>query len=222
MKTSGAILHYAARPAHPQSSVLEACLLRLSPARRAALAARPAEQRTDSLLGIALALTGARALGFARDAGSLEFPAAGGPCWRAGPGFSIAHAAGLVACAVRRDGDAIGVDLEATHAVIASDLRLVIDADERALLDARLLTPAALWTRKEAALKWAGLGLRHATLPRVGVDAVTLAGTRLHAATVALPGGCTASVVGAAAVEPLEVVGHDALALLETMATMPR
>lgn len=222
MKTGGAILHYTARPAHPQAPLLDACLLRLSPARRAALAARPAEQCVDSLLGSALALAGARTLGLARDAAMLEFPASGRPHWVEGPGFSVAHAAGLVVCACGADGGAIGVDVEATHALVASDLRLVIDAEERALLDARVLTPAALWTRKEAALKWAGLGLRQAASPRVGRDAVTLAGTRLQVATVALPGGCTASVVAAGALEPLGVIGHDALALLESMATMPR
>lgn len=219
---SGAILQYAARPAHPQASLLEACLARLPPARRSALGAKPPEQCVDSLLGIALALTGARAVGFVRDAESLEFPAVGRPGWRDGPGFSVAHAAGLVVCALHPGGGDIGVDLEATHAVVASDLRLVVDADERALLDECRLTPAALWTRKEAALKWAGLGLREALLPQVGIDAVLLRGARLQVATLLLPGGCTASVVAAVAVEPLTVVRHDALALLDCLATMPR
>jgi hypothetical protein len=222
MSASGAILHYALRPAHPQPALLDACLLRLPAARRAVLAARPVEQRVDSLLGIALAQAGAQALGAVRDVASLEFPADGRPAWAGGPGFSIAHAAGLVVCAFGAGDDATGVDVEATHAVSASDLRLVTDADERALLDARVLTPAALWTRKEAALKWAGLGLRHAASPRVGSDAVTLAGTRLQAVTVALQGGCVASLVAAVALEPVAVARHDALVLLQALATMPR
>ena len=221
MAESGAILHYTARPAHPRPSLLAQCLARFSPERRRALEAFAAERCIDSLLGIALALDAARALGWPRDPGAIGFAGGGKPAWPSGPGFSVAHAAGIVACAMRRDGGAVGCDVEAVRAVAASDLRLVIDDEERVLLETKRLSPAALWTRKEAALKWAGLGVRHAAHPRVGVDGVLLADRKLHCVTLDLPGGCVASVVSDTAPGPLVPVAREALALLEGMATMP-
>lgn len=221
MAEGGAILHYTARPAHPRPSLLAQCLSRLSPQRHRVLEALATERCVDSLLGSALALSAARALGWPRDPGTIEYPDGGKPAWPSGPGFSIAHAAGLVACAMRRDGGAVGCDIEAVRTVAASDLRLVVDDEERALLETMRLSPAALWTCKEAALKWAGLGVRHATRPRVGVDGVALADRKLHCVTLDLPGGCIASVVADTTPEPLVLVAHEPLALLEAMATMP-
>lgn len=174
----------------------------------------------DSVLGIALALCAARSLGCLRTPEAIEFSDAGKPAWRTGPGFSVAHAAGVVACAMRCDGGAIGCDVERAGAVAARDLRLVVDESERALLESRMLAPAVLWTRKEAALKWAGLGLRDAARPRVAFDGVVLDGTHLRCVTVDLPAGCVASVVADAAVEPIARVRHEPLALFEGMATM--
>lgn len=221
MSGSRAILHYTERPSRPWPSALSQCLARLPSARRGALEAAAADQQIDSLLGIALALAAARGLGWSRTAEAIEFADAGKPAWPAGPGFSVAHAAGIVACAMRCDGGAIGCDVERADAVRAGDLRLVIDDSERALLESRVLSAAALWTRKEAALKWAGLDLRHVTRPRVGVDGVVLARAQLQCVTVDLPGACVASVVADAMIEPLGIARHDPLALLGAMATMP-
>jgi 4'-phosphopantetheinyl transferase len=73
-----------------------------------------------------------------------------------GPEFSIAHAGGLVACAV---ADApIGLDLEARGAARAEQLRLVLSAEEWAAVEAGALDPTDAWVMKEAASKAAGRG----------------------------------------------------------------
>lgn len=203
-------------------SLLARCFARLPSGRRGALEAAAADRQIDSLLGVALALAAARAIGWPRMPEAIEFPDGAKPAWPSGPGFSVAHAAGIVACAVRRDGAAVGCDVEWAGAVAADDLRLVIDESERALLESRVLSPAALWTRKEAALKWAGLGLRDAARPRVGVDRVVLDGTDLRCVTLDLARGCVASIVADAPLETPGRVVHEPLALLEAMATMPR
>jgi hypothetical protein len=92
---------------------------------------------------------------------------------------------------------------------------------ERGLLDAGVLSPAALWSRKEAALKWAGLGLRELRVVRVSRDGATVAGQPLNCRSVRLPRGVIASIAAAHPVAGVTLRRHDALALLGAMSTMP-
>jgi 4'-phosphopantetheinyl transferase len=87
----------------------------------------------------------------------LRYPERGRPVLPGGPEFSIAHAGGLVACAVS-DGP-IGLDLEARDAVGAGQLRLVLSASERAAVGAGALDPVDAWVMKEAVLKADGRGV---------------------------------------------------------------
>jgi len=206
-----AILHYAERPKHPPGAREPGGLD--WPAGLRAGARIDADSRADSLLGLALAAAAARLAGHDVRALRLEAAPGGKPRWVSGPDFSISHAAGLVACAMFEDGAAVGCDIEAEQAVSARDLRLVLDDAERELLVPGALAPAAIWTRKEAALKWAGLGLRAVNEVRVTREGVIVAGRLLHCRTVMLPGGVTASVVGARAVAGIVVRRHDALDL---------
>jgi 4'-phosphopantetheinyl transferase len=222
MSESRAILHYAERPAHLPASLERASLASLPAARAGELRMRdePA-RRLDSPLGIGLAVAAARAAGYDVEARLWPVEPGGRPRWPAGPEFSIAHAAGLVACAMLDDGAAVGCDIEAESAVAARDLRRVLDDAERRLLTRGALSPATLWTRKEAALKWAGLGLRQVRDVRVSGEGVTVAGRRLACRSVVLPQDVIASIASARPVAAVVVRHHDALALLEGLSTMP-
>lgn len=213
MSETLAILHYSERPEHPPRAGTRGDVA-------AVLCGGPrvdAQQRADSQLGIALAAVAARFAG--HDLRTLRLSTAPGckPRWVAGPDFSISHAAGLVACAVFEDGAAVGCDIEAEQAVGARDLRLLLDDTERALLASGVLTPAVIWTRKEAALKWAGLGLRAVNEVRVTRQGVLVGGRVLHCRAAMLPGGVTVSVVGTHAGAGMVVRRHDALDLLRAL-----
>jgi phosphopantetheinyl transferase len=118
-------------------------LRRLPYARRLALEARAPQPRRTSLAATMLAIDAARALGFAGFAiENLRFPQDGKPHAIDGPWFSITHTTRVIACAASDAGE-IGIDVEERGAAKDRD---------------RL----ARWTAIEAALKAAGLGLRHA------------------------------------------------------------
>jgi hypothetical protein len=207
-----AILHYAERPEHPHGTRESGCSE--GPAARDVGACVDAAALADSRLGIALAVAAARLAGHDARALRLDTPPGGKPRWMQGPDFSISHASGIVVCAMLGDGAAVGCDIEAESAVSARDLRLVLDDAERGLLGCGALAPAVIWTRKEAALKWAGIGLRAVNEVRVTREGVIVAGRPLHCRSAMLPGGVIASVVSARAVAGIVVRRHDARALL--------
>jgi len=92
--------------------------------------------------------------------------------------FNISHTAGLVTCAIARDGE-IGVDVEDTTRDVTPDLpRRFFSPDEAAALEA-LPEPARkvrfyeYWTLKEAYIKARGMGL---SLPLDGFSMLLEAG----------------------------------------------
>jgi 4'-phosphopantetheinyl transferase len=106
----------------------------------------------------------------------------------AGLEFSLSHSDDVTLIAVARAG-AVGVDLERVTP-LASDLRDIADrflaADERPIADLvdareRLAAFYRCWTRKEAVLKAAGLGL-HSALDEVSVEWAETARPRVRAA----------------------------------------
>jgi phosphopantetheinyl transferase len=152
-------LHYAVVPAQPWESLERAWLPRLPDAKRTAVARlRVPADRNASLLGIALLESALAALGRAFDPRSLDYPAGGKPRLPDGPDFSIAHAAGLVACGVAETGR-VGLDLEPAGAVRAATVRRVLDADECARLASGELAATDAWVMKEAVVKLAGRGI---------------------------------------------------------------
>jgi 4'-phosphopantetheinyl transferase len=151
-------LHYGAAGAQLQGCPGRAWLDALPARKRAAVLRRrePAD-RAATLAGVALLAHALRGRGRALDAARLRYPERGRPTLPGGPEFSIAHAAGLVACAV---ADApIGLDLEALAAVRPEHLRLVLSAGERAAVVAGTLDATDAWVMKEAVLKAAGQGI---------------------------------------------------------------
>jgi phosphopantetheinyl transferase len=152
-------LHYTLVPAQPSASLERAWLPLLPPARRGAvLRLRAAEDRNATLLGVALLAQALYARGLALEPRALVYPSRGKPHLRRGPDFSIAHAAGLVGCAVV-DAGRVGLDLEPQRAVGAATLRLVLDAVEERRLARGTLRSTDAWVMKEAVVKAAGLGL---------------------------------------------------------------
>lgn len=213
-----ASLHYARLPAQPRDGCLERWLSRLPAEKRAAIERlRDPADRLRSVLGIALLASVLRARGLAFDPGALEYPVRGKPRLRDAPEFSIAHADGLVACAVSVRGR-VGLDLERRGAVRLEQLRLVLDATERAGVASRALDATDAWVMKEAVAKAAGRGieairgvaLRGAWAALDG-DAFALLRVDLaptHAAWLALE--ADACVTGP---DLVERDAHDALAL---------
>ena len=123
------------------------------------------------------------------------------PRWPAGPDFSIAHGAGIAACAVAPPGVAIGVDLERIDDVELGSLRLVTSSAERMRVSAGEFNAAALWTGKEAVLKAAGTGVLAAA--RVEIDSVVgrHAGRDYHLARLDLGGDILLSIATTTAIE---------------------
>jgi 4'-phosphopantetheinyl transferase len=136
-------------------------LPRLPPDRRERLLRlREPADRGASLLGVALLAGALRSYGVELVPGLPEYPKRGRPRLPGGPEFSIAHAGGVVACVVA--ALPIGLDLELRAAVRPGQLRLVLDADERAALAAGRLDATEAWVMKEAVLKADGRGAAHA------------------------------------------------------------
>lgn len=153
------LLHCANAPETLPADAITRGLARLPRARAASLARElEAGRGLETLTGLAL-LAGCVRLRSLPPLSALAAHPGGKPCWPEGPDFSIAHAAGRVACAVAPPGVAIGVDLEPEDGVQLESLRLVTSAAERAQVQAGALSAAALWTCKEAVLKAAGNGV---------------------------------------------------------------
>jgi 4'-phosphopantetheinyl transferase len=154
-----ASLHYAVLPAQPGDGWLAAWLPWLPSVKRASIERlREEADRTASVLGIALLGAALRRRGLAFDPGALEYPSRGKPRLRGAPDFSIAHAGGLVACALARRGR-VGLDLEPRDAVKPEQLRLVLEAGEFDAVAAGAMSATDAWVMKEAVLKAAGRGV---------------------------------------------------------------
>ncbi len=176
------LLHAARVP----DSLPEGCAARwlalLPSAQRRTVARRLAQGGgLDSLAGLAL-------LAGCAECRRLPWPprpplrqeAGGRPRWPDGPEFSISHAAGYAICALAPPGVAIGVDLEPLDAAAPRQLRLVMSAGERRLLESGALGAAELWTAKEAVLKAAGAGLRRVREVEIGEGVGHHAGRRFR------------------------------------------
>jgi phosphopantetheinyl transferase len=185
-------LHYTLVPAQPSESLERAWLPLLPPARQSAvLRLRAAEDRNATLLGVALLAQALYARGLAFEPRALVYPARGKPRLRRGPDFSIAHAPGLVGCALV-DAGRVGLDLEPQRAVGATTLRLVLDAVEERRLARGTLGSTDAWVMKEAVVKAAGLGLGAIARVRLARRSARLDGRAWRLRPVSLAAGYVA------------------------------
>jgi hypothetical protein len=207
---SGGILLHHVRLVGGLDPLLEARLLAALPDSQVARIGRrrDAMDRSATLLGIALLLECAAVAGIGRPLlPRLVFPAGGKPLWRAGPDFSIAHAAGRAACALAPEGIRVGLDIEARGAAAGSGLRLVSSQTERDLYHDSGLTNDELWTAKEAVLKAAGAGVADAEQVILELGGAVFRGVRyaLSRPFIAPEISCTLAVTPAAAVTVREI-----------------
>jgi 4'-phosphopantetheinyl transferase len=179
-------LHYVTLPTQPGWLAGEEMLGRLPPTRRERLARWPAAARDASLLGLALLERAARDCAPERRLAALVFPAGAKPYWPGGPDFSIAHSGQLVACALAMAGR-VGLDLERANAVSAQQLRLVLDARERAAIAAGELAASDAFVMKEAVVKASGAGLTALGRVRLAGATAELDGTAFWLSNVPLP-----------------------------------
>lgn len=172
----------------------------LSTRRAAALACElKAGHGLDSLTGLALLAHAARQRSLP-PLSLLSDEPGGKPRWPAGPDFSIAHGAGVAACAVAPPGITIGVDLERIGDVELGSLRLVTSTVERMRVNAGELNAAALWTGKEAVLKAAGAGVLAAARVEIDGDVGHHAGRDYHIARLDLGGNILLSIATTAVI----------------------
>ncbi|TDU28950.1 4'-phosphopantetheinyl transferase [Panacagrimonas perspica] len=139
-----------------------ACLALLPEARRRELLDQPdARARQRSLLGSRLLQAGLRRIGApAETFASRDYPASAKPRLESPYEFSLAHCEGRVACAVAR-GSPVGIDVERLGTLTTGTSSLYLSPAESAWAGADPARFYALWTRKEAVAKAAGLrGLR--------------------------------------------------------------
>jgi phosphopantetheinyl transferase len=180
-------LHYAALDGHSWARLERDWLPRLPAAKRARVdRLREPADRAATLLGIRLLDAALAARGVDDAVGRLLYPARGRPSLPGGPEFSISHARGLVACAIA--DDPIGLDLERRDAVRPTQLRLVLDADERAAVAGGALDATDAWVMKEAVLKAAGRGADAARTVTLHGRTAVLAGRTWHLHRVDLAG----------------------------------
>ena len=179
-------LHYTVVPGQPWPALEQAWLPRLPEAKRALVVRlRDARDRNATLLGIALLGSVLQAAGRAFDPGSIAFRPRAKPEVRGAPDFSIAHAAGLVGCALATTGR-VGFDLEPRDAVAPAWLRLALDPAEQGQLIRGELSATAAWVMKEAVLKAAGRDVAAVAGVRLEGAIATLEGTTFHLVPVAL------------------------------------
>jgi len=154
----------------PPTALEAAWMADLPAARQARLAAWPdAAARHRSLIGSRLLGHCLRARGWGAGAlATLHHPAAGKPTLSLPVDFSLSHGGGRVLCALSTAGP-VGVDVEAIEDLRADEFGHYLSDDERRWAGSDAGRFAALWTRKEAVAKAAGLGLR--ALPRVATQA---------------------------------------------------
>ena len=166
MRISVLIVDDAILPPGQETALLDT----LPAARRAALAAiDDVRARHRSLLGSRLLAAGLARLGAPRDIlASLRYPAGAKPALDPPWDFSVAHCEGRVTCAISADG-AVGIDVEPLGLAASGASTLYLSPAERAATAGDPVAFLALWTRKEAVAKAAGMrGLRD--LRAVGID----------------------------------------------------
>ena len=179
-------LHYTAVPGQPWPALEAAWLPRLPAAKReAVLRLRDGRDRNATLLGIALLGSALQAVGVAFDPGAIAFLPRAKPELAGAPEFSIAHAAGLVGCALATGGR-VGFDLEARDAVAPAWLRLALDSVEQERVARGELSATTAWVMKEAVLKAAGRELAAVAGVRLAGGIATLDGAAFHLVSVAL------------------------------------
>jgi hypothetical protein len=168
-------------------------LARLPYAQRLELERRDVAARTASLAGIALVLEGARRL-HARTAqvNRLRFPLGGKPSLHGGPHFSVSHSRLRVGVALCGSGE-VGLDLEDLPGGSAGRGAGVGSLEQ--------------WTAVEAALKFAGAGLREAGDVHLSEDLAVarLAGALFHLRPLLLAPGCVACLATGSPVSQLTV-----------------
>ncbi len=197
------ILAYLDERAGVPTALLDATETSLPYARRIVLPASACQRRT-SLIGLSLARE------LTRDCNSLpgtpwHFTSNGRPSIVGASAFSISHTRDLVACAAFRSG-AIGLDVEHCDDVQLDRLKLALSAGDLAAIDEDDHDAAAVaWTRKEASLKCAGLGLRD--LHNIPVAARASVSFRLL-------GGYVASIVCESATQEIVLRVVDGASLL--------
>jgi len=170
----------------PSTSTLlpsaDALIARLSVARRQRF-----ERRIDGAQR-ALDLAALRVLELAMQAcghvsfrlADVEYPFAAGisekPRWRAGPvDFSLSHAKSIAACAVA-SGCQVGLDAEDRRTINPRTVSRLVPADASIVTGLDEGNALARWTRIEAVLKGAGLGVMHGREINWSDDAIVLRG----------------------------------------------
>lgn len=203
----GVSLHYAAVPAQPWPALWDAWQARLPAEKRAAIARlRAPADRSASLLGLALlasALDDA-----ARRSWPPRFDARAKPTLAGGPDFSIAHAAGIVGCAVAGTGQ-VGFDVERDGAATAQHLRLALAPATRERLASGALSPTQAWVMTEAVLKAAGQGVDRSAAVELGDGTARLAGARFRLVEVELAAGFVAWVAHSHGAAAPRLVRHE-------------
>lgn len=190
------LLHHVPIPA-ALDPLQESALLSLlpEPRRSAWLRQRDPEARTATLCGIDLLCRLANRAGLAPPrVGDLIYPERGKPAWREGPVFSIAHAGGVVACALASSTLRLGLDLEPTSRVTARVLGRIASPEELAQCRALGWSPADLWTSKEAVVKATGDGVFRLAEVRVEAERARLDGLAFHLLRPALLAGFACTV----------------------------
>lgn len=215
-------LHYAALGAQSWQAAVRDWLPRLSGERREAVERlRDPADRAASVAGYALLGRALDAVGRPYDPAQVARLPRAKPTLPGGPDFSIAHAGGLVACALAATAGAplrVGLDLEPRASVRAAQLRVVLVAEEAAAIERRELDPTDAWVMKEAVLKAAGVGVGGAQRVRLRGESATLDGARYRLLRVEFaPAHAATHVAWLASDAPdcvLEVVEHRPEALL--------
>lgn len=182
------------------SPALEAAWLRDLPAsrRREIMNWPDAPARHRTLLGSRLLRDGLRRFGYpAGSLAGLRYSGHGKPTLDLPIDFSLSHCVGRIVCALSTGGP-VGVDVEPIGALTAAEFGHYFAADERAWAGDDPQRFCALWTRKEAVVKAAGVrGLAAMRDVRIDHDQAFHAGTRWHTAPIPVDRGFSAHVAQA-------------------------
>lgn len=190
------LLHHVPIPA-ALDPLHESALLALlpEPRRSAWRRQRDPAARIATLCGVELLCRLATRAGLAPlRVGDLVYPERGKPHWREGPAFSIAHAGGVVACALASAPRRLGLDIEPTSRVTTRILRRIASPEELTQCQALGVSPAELWTSKEAVVKATGDGVFRLADVRVEAGRAHLDGLTFHLQQPALLTGFACTV----------------------------
>lgn len=182
------------------SPAQEAALLADLPAarRQALVALSDSRARQRSLLGVRLLRTALLDAGAPREVfARLDYPPAAKPRLEPPWEFSLAHCKGRVLCALSAEGP-VGIDIEPLGTLTAGASNLYLSPAERAAAGDDPARFYALWTRKEAVAKAAGLrGLRDLRSVKVDGERATAAGQAWHTRALDAGPGFIAHVASA-------------------------